>query len=130
MLSPPSVTKKRVAQYASSTPASAADQREHERLGHDLPDQTRPPGAERGANRQLLAASGRAAEHQVGEIRAGDQQHESHRREQHEERPLDVADQLLLQAHDIHAVALGFRVRGCSSRSPICRHLGLRPLDR
>ena len=39
MLSPPSATKKPVAQYASSTPSRAADEREHERLGDDLPDQ-------------------------------------------------------------------------------------------
>ncbi len=54
-------------------------------------------GAERGADRHLLAAAEGAREQQVADVGAGDQQHQADGGEQHHERRADVADDVLLQ---------------------------------
>ena len=75
----------------------AAQQREHERLGDDLPHQPGAAGAERGADGELASPRGRAAEHQVRQVGAGDEQDEADRAGQHRERALDAADHLVPQ---------------------------------
>ena len=54
----------------------AADDRQHEALGQQLPDQARPVGTERGPKRQLAAARRRARQEQVGNVGAADEEHE------------------------------------------------------
>ena len=57
-------------------PAGCGD---HGALGEQLPHQTKPSGAERGAKSQLLLACGAAREHEAGDVRARNQQHDSDR---------------------------------------------------
>ena len=61
----------------------AAHHCQHHRLDQDLADDLRAAGADRESHRDLTLASGAAREHQVGDIRAHDQQDHHHRREQH-----------------------------------------------
>ena len=64
----------------------AAGDREHEALGERLADQPAASGAERQPHRDLLLPRRRAAQQQVGDVRARDQQHEADHGHQHEER--------------------------------------------
>ena len=57
----------------------------------------RRPGAERGADRELLAAAHRARQDQVADVGARDQQHQRHGAEQHQQRGPHVADDQLMQ---------------------------------
>ena len=57
-------------------PERRAEQPDHDRLGEQLADDPQPAGAERRADRDLAMADRRAREQQVGDVRAGDQQHQ------------------------------------------------------
>ena len=61
-----------------------------------------PPaaGAERAAHRHLARACAGAREQQVGDVDAGDQQHEADRAQQHEQPVLYVADHLRVERAD------------------------------
>jgi hypothetical protein len=52
----------------------SAERAEHETLGHELPKHAPPAGAERFADRDLARADDAAAEEQVGDVQARDQQ--------------------------------------------------------
>ncbi len=67
-------------------PQRPTDQRKHEALDHHLLHEPRPRRAESRAHPELAGAIAGAREEQIGEVRAGDQQHERHRRGQHLER--------------------------------------------
>ena len=75
----------------------AADEAEHDRFGDQLADQARAAGAEGRAHRELAVSRRAAREQQVGDVRAGHEQHESNRAQQHQQRPLDVADHQVAQ---------------------------------
>ena len=62
-------------QTAMSSPAVSADQAEKSAFDQHQPHQTPAACAHRGPHRQLFAASERAGELQVGDIRAGDEEH-------------------------------------------------------
>ncbi|PYQ57718.1 MAG: hypothetical protein DMF53_21905 [Acidobacteria bacterium] len=53
-------------------PEHAAGDGEEEALGHQLPDDPPPPGADRDAQRELVPPRGGAAQQQVRHVRAGD----------------------------------------------------------
>ena len=94
---------------AAPTAASqrAADERQHDALGQQLPDDAPPAGAERRAHRQLARADRRAREQQVGDVGAADQQHESDdAEEQHRREPQIAADQRVVHRFERHAAAL------------------------
>ena len=55
---------------------AAAERREREVLGQQLAHEPGAAGAERGANRQLLLTLAAAGQQQVGDVGAGNQQHE------------------------------------------------------
>ena len=55
----------------------AAGQRQHDALGEQLADDAAARAADRGADRDLAPASGRAHEQQVGDVGAGDEQDEA-----------------------------------------------------
>ena len=82
---------------ASKRPSAAPDRRQEQALGQKLADEPRAPGAERRANGHLAVARRRAREHQVGDVGAGDEQHEPDRAEQHEQRDAHVADDVVEQ---------------------------------
>ena len=72
----------------------AADQRDDQRLRHQLPGHAPGFGAEREADRQLLLPRLGAHQEQVGDVRARDQQHEADRAEQNPQHRADVADHI------------------------------------
>ena len=82
------------AALAISRPAAPPSSAEQHAFGQQLPHQPLPAGAERGADRDFLLPPGGARQQQVRDVRAGDQQHQRHRAEQHEHRAAHVADDL------------------------------------
>ena len=60
-----------------------AQKRDHQALGQQLPDQATAPGSDRQAHGDLARACPRPAQQQVGDIGAGNQQHDSDQPEQH-----------------------------------------------
>ena len=60
-------------------PRAAASDRQNEALGEHLPDESRPPRAERRAHAELALAGGAARQQQARDVDAGDEQHERHR---------------------------------------------------
>ncbi len=82
----------------TADPKRAADQREHDAFGQQLPDDAPAAGAERGPHRQLARAHGRAREQQVGDVGAADEEHESDdAEEQHRREPQIAADHRVVQ---------------------------------
>ena len=75
----------------------AAGKAEDDRLGQQLPEQPAAAGPHRHADRELTLTRRRTRQQQVGDVRAGDQQHQADRTEQHEERPLHVTDDHVAQ---------------------------------
>ena len=73
-----------IAHHASRNGKRGSEDREHETLDHELTNQTHPSRTECGSDRDLALARARTRKLQVGDIGAGDQQHDSHRAEQHE----------------------------------------------
>src|SRR6185437_13762564 len=79
----------------------AADQAEQRRLREELPYQSLPPGPQRDADGDLLLSRGRTGEQETGDIRAGDQQHETHCAHDDQQRDAYVADHRLDERHDV-----------------------------
>ena len=66
----------------------AAGEREHGALGQQLADQPAASGAERRPHRQLAVAAQEPRQRQVGDVRAGDEEHETGRaKEEQQHRP-------------------------------------------
>ena len=86
--------------------ARAAEHREHEVLREELPNETEPRGAERAAHRQFALAGLGPRQHQVGDIDAGDEQHESDGDAERHQRRLDVARDDFTQRPDREAQLL------------------------
>ena len=68
----------------------AGDEREQDALHQQLPDNTPTAGAQRDAHRDLVLAMRRAGEQEVGDVRAGDQQHEGHGALKQEEKQAEL----------------------------------------
>ena len=100
----------RMASDASEQPGDAAGDREQEALGHEMTNETSAAGAERAPHRHLLAPAERARQQQVGDVGAGDQQHERDGAEQDGERAPHFADHLFLQRHDAERQAAVGRI--------------------
>ncbi len=83
----------------------ASEEAEKHALRQELPRQAVPACSQCRANGDFLFTSRGASEQKVGDVGTGDQQDERYRPEQHEQWAAYVADYLLLQADDIHAVA-------------------------
>lgn len=83
-------------------------EREHEALGQQLADDARLASAERGAYGDLARPRRAAREQQVGDVAAGDQQHQADRRQQRQQTLPDVADELLDERHRCEADGLVF----------------------
>lgn len=69
----------------------AAHRREQRGFGEDLPNEMPSAGAERHAHCHFLFAPGGARQHQIRDVRAGDQQDDSDRAEQDVEKPFDAS---------------------------------------
>ena len=78
-------------QKARADATSPADRGEQDALHEELPDEPAAAGAEGRADGDLASAVGGAREQEVADVGGGDEEHESHRAEQDQERGLDVA---------------------------------------
>ena len=81
-------------------------------LRQELPKEPTMARAHRGANRHLFVPVLSAREKKIGDVRAGDEQHEAHRPEEHEQRRPHVADDLLLKLDEVQRVRGGRDVAG------------------
>jgi hypothetical protein len=75
----------------------AAGQREHQALDQKLAREPAAPGAERGADRQLFLPGRDARQHEIGDVGAGDQQHERDYCLQQQQHRREFADQERVQ---------------------------------
>ena len=82
---------------------NAAEDSDQDAFGEELADEAGPAGAEGGADGDFFLASGGAGEQEVGDVGAGDEQHEADRAEQHEHGAADIAYDHFLDADDGHA---------------------------
>ena len=83
--------------------AGGAEDREHDRLGHELSHQPPLPRPERRPDRKLTVAACRAHQEQIGDVDARDQQHDEHAHLQHVEWRPHVADELLANPDGVAA---------------------------
>ena len=86
-------TRKRLSHCASTAPPPAPIAAMQHALREQLPDDAAARRADRQAHGDLALARGRARQHQVRQVRAGDQQHQPGGREQQPQRRLVVAAQ-------------------------------------
>ena len=77
----------------------AARKRQQHAFRQHLAQQPAALRAERGAQAQLALAHRAARQQQVGDVDAGDQQHEQHRAAEDEQRRADLLDGLLVNRH-------------------------------
>ncbi len=85
-----------------SYPAERSQCGERQALGEELTDEPSAPGAQRHAHRDFPAAGGAAREQQIRQIDACDQQERGRRPEQHGQRGLRPASDLVAQRNDEH----------------------------
>ena len=93
-------------------PGGAPRKREHHALHERLADDAASPGAERPADRHFLPASGGAGQEQRRHVRAGDEEDQGDRAEQHQQRRPRIADERVVQrtqARSVLRVLLGKR---------------------
>ena len=103
----------------------AAAGAEHETFGEKLLNHAQAAGAEGAAQRDLLGAAVRPHQHQVGEIRARDQQHQRDGAEEHQQRRAHVANHVFLQRpHQRAPVLVVVRILRLEPRRDR-RHVGL-----
>ena len=79
----------------------SARTREQETLGEHLREQPPPSRPECGADCDFLLAGDAAGQQQIGDVDAGDQQHESDTRQEQHERGTYASDGLLVERDDI-----------------------------
>ena len=85
--------------------AGRAGPRERDALDEQLPHEPETAGAERRPHRQLALPRRRARQEQVGDVGAGDEQHEADRAGQRAERRPHGADQLFPKRHHVRGPA-------------------------
>ena len=95
----------------------AADSRQEQALGEQLPDEADPLGAERRADRHLAHAADGPRQHQVGDVRARDEQQAADRAEEHEQRQPDAADEPVGERAEADP-HLRVRLRVLAARAP------------
>ena len=87
-----------MAAWASTTPSSAADQRQQNALGQQHPGDAAAARAERRAHREFLLAALCADQEQVGDVAAGDEQHDADGRQEDPQHAPHVADHVVRPA--------------------------------
>ncbi len=92
----------------------ASREREQDAFGKQLAEDSSRACAKRSANRELAGAARGARQQKIGDVHAGDQEHESNRGEKHQQNRLDVAEHVLPERNQARADA--FVVVGKSRR--------------
>ena len=82
-----------------------AHRREHQRFDDELLEHAATTRAHGKSDGQLLATRESTRQEQIGDVRAGDEQDEGDRREQHDQRLADIADNQLLERNHGRAPA-------------------------
>ena len=119
------------AQYATTIARHGAGDRQDEALDQQLTDEPPAAGAERRADADLALARARAREEQIGDVRAGDEQHDRDRAEQHQHPRLGArADEVIAQRPHACATVLVPVGMGRLERRSDLVHLRLRLLER
>ena len=88
---------------------NTAGEREHDALREQLAQYAHASRAEGSANRHLSLASRRSCQQEIGDIRTRDQQNETNRAEECQQRRPNVTDNAFSQGLDLHTSA-GVRV--------------------
>ena len=88
----------------------AARRREQHALREKLPQEAPPARSERLPHRELPLAPGRAREEKARDVGASDQENESDRDQENDERRLHLGDEILLERKDQNAVAGARRI--------------------
>ena len=119
-------------------PGDCASRTKDDRLCEELAKQPHPTGAERGANGQLRLACRCAREKEVGDVRAGHEQHEADGAEENQQRPSNIPQQHVVEGKSVERQRV---VRLAKRRLKLCadspqvtvglreRHAWLRPCD-
>ena len=109
---------------------AAAGEREQRAFDERASSEREGTGAERGADGEVLRRARRSRDQQARHVRAGDEQDEHDRAEQHPQRGADVADDLFVRRDERDApsrVGVGMLARDAVSHGV---HVGLRLADR
>ena len=93
-------------------PAGAANHRQHDAFSQHLSNQPPVSRPQRRANRQLPAPAGCPHQEQIGDVRAGNEQHEDHTRLENQKRCAHVSDKLIAKRDGVSAEAASFRKLG------------------
>src|SRR5258705_5335860 len=96
------------------TQEAARDRQEHA-FGHRLSQESAAAGAKRGADREFTPASLSTRQEEIGEISAGNQQHEPNGRLQDPNRAAGVAKDRVLQRLHLEEVGVSFFSDFCSA---------------
>ena len=121
---------------SANTPVGESDSNystektEHGGFTEQLADDSTPAGAKRGANSDFFRARSGSREKQVGDIGAGDQQHETDGTQEDQQRGSDVSHNFFLHRHETDGPA--FILRRKFARQPFADrvHFGLSLRDR
>ncbi len=111
------------ASHTQSGAERTADEREYHAFRQELTQQPPAAGAERRADRELPLARLRACEHEVRQVGARNEQHETHRPLQNPERSPQAPDQIVLQPVEPETVP--FEIRHVSASAlgrPLLQH--------
>ena len=113
---PTSATSDFVERHRERDAGDAAEQRQQHTLGEQLLRDASAAGAERGAHRKLARARRAARELEIGDVRAGDEQHERDRAEHDEQTLANAADELVLERRTsapVPAFVAGYSLSSC-----------------
>ena len=83
-----------------------ADERQERAFRQELPENSLPSRAQRNAQRDFAFTDGGAGEHQVRDIRAGNQQNERHRGEEEQQSGTERADEFVMEANHANSILL------------------------
>jgi hypothetical protein len=86
---------------------AATERRQHGALGQQLPHDAPPAGADREPDGNLPASCRRPRQQQIGDIGAGDQQHQADRSHQQLQRQREIGDAIALPAASVEEEQTG-----------------------
>src|SRR5690348_16088621 len=87
-------------------PDRASGEREQNALREELPKNSSAAGAQGSANRKFARPHRGASHHQIGDVHASDQEHETNGRKQHQKKESHLSDHRLLQGPHSRAYPL------------------------
>ncbi len=107
--------QKAQAAESEQDPQGRARKRKQHAFDHELLEQSPEPGADGGAHGNLPPARLGAREQQVGDVDAGDEQHEDDRAQQNQHGPPDVLHDLIAKTGHYDGMELGVEMVGAAA---------------